>query len=78
MTVVRGVIEAGRFSGLVAALKTQAHLRGVQCQLDIDRGWLVDTIRYTLTGKQDAVSKLLSDIGQAIYRHNAEVDRGSL
>ena len=71
IVTARGVIEVGRLSGFVPALKSEAHMYGIECKLDVDAGWLTHTVRFTLKGDQGAVVKLLDRMRQFIDQADA-------
>jgi hypothetical protein len=65
-TTIKGIIEAGRWTGIPKFLKDVCFFNDVKLIMDIDKGWLTETVRYQISGDSKAVNSVRDDIREAL------------
>ncbi len=67
-----GYIEAPRWAGFPAFMRNECWLRGLKLEMEVEKGWLRESVRYRVKGNADDLSKLVGDIRDAIKRYNKD------
>lgn len=53
----RGYGSAPRWMGLSTAIKNSAFAAGLSCEIDVDKGFITESVRFTLRGPEDAIDR---------------------
>lgn len=68
----KSVIEGPRWAGLSTFMKNSAHMAGVELDLDIDKGWFTETIRFTVQGTKEKVLSFLKAMDRSVEAYNSD------
>lgn len=71
----RGIIEAPRWAGVPSALRDIAFMEGVDLKLDIDKGWVRETVRFSVTGESDFVRRFVRALSASINAYEQTRDQ---
>ena len=70
----KGIITAPRWMKVPTALRNICFERAVKCDLDIDKGWITETVRFTLTGDKQKIAALRWSIRSVIEESGGTVE----
>jgi hypothetical protein len=66
MATYRDIVTGPRWAGISTFVKDAAFGRGLKLDIDIDKGWLRETVRLEVAGDDDSVVKFKCDLHDAI------------
>jgi hypothetical protein len=55
----KGWGRASRWMGASTAIKNSAFALGLRCEMDVDKGFISETFRFTVTGHDTAVNRFI-------------------
>lgn len=70
MKTIRGVIQAPKFAKVPTAIRNRAWEVGLSLQIEVESGFLRETIRYAVTGEDDLVNQFYLDLKLAESQWN--------
>ena len=66
----RSWIEGPKFAGLKTFLKTGAFIYELEIEIESDRGWFTEMVRYEVKGPRSKVLEFERSIKESIEAHN--------
>jgi hypothetical protein len=66
----RGYWEAPRWANVSNVIKNAAHINGLECSVEVDKGWIRECGRYVLRGDEAIVSAVGRKILKAMEEYN--------
>jgi hypothetical protein len=70
----RQIITGPRWAGVSTFLKDEAFALGLEIKLDIDKGWISETIRCECRGEPDKIMRMASIVDTAIADYSKRID----
>jgi hypothetical protein len=67
---IRGTWSAPRWAGVSSALKQGAHMAGITCTVDVDKGWIREEARFVLSGEAEKVRAVYNGFCKAIEEYD--------
>lgn len=69
------VLGAPRWAGLSSFIKDECWRRGVELQIEIEKGWIRETSRIKITGPEETVTRLKRDVYAAMDGYNDRLEQ---
>ena len=69
---IRTSIEAPRFAGLPRFIKNLAFSHDVVVELEVDKGWITESIRLKAEGEEDKMQRFKTALLAAMQEYNAQ------
>ena len=69
--IVRSWVEAPKFANVPTFLKNLAWQLGIDIEIEVDKGWLRETVRFKVEGDEMKVKKFISVFNQAAEEYQA-------
>lgn len=69
--IVRSWVEAPKFANVPTFLKNLAWQLGINIEIEVDKGWLRETVRFKVEGEEAKVKKFISVFNQAAEEYQA-------
>lgn len=73
MSTFRDLIEGPRWAGISGFIKDTAFLFGLKLNIDVDKGWLRETVRFEVEGGENAVAKFKTTLYDAMADYQKRV-----
>jgi hypothetical protein len=72
-TVYRGFIEGHRWARLQSMLRTEAMCADVDIELTVDKGWIMETVWYKVSGQPENVAEFRKEVKKTIAEYEKRV-----
>jgi hypothetical protein len=69
--IVRSWVEAPKFANVPTFLKNLAWQLGLNIEIEVDKGWLRETVRFKIEGEEAKVKKFTFVFNQAAEEYQA-------
>ncbi len=69
--IVHSWVEAPKFANVPTFLKNLAWQLGVNIEIEVDKGWLRETVRFKVEGDEEKVKKFASIFNKAAEEYQA-------
>ena len=69
--IVRSWVEAPKFANVPTFLKNLAWQLGINIEIEVEKGWLRETVRFKVEGEETKVKKFISVFNQAAEEYQA-------
>lgn len=75
MSIYREIVTGPRWAGASTFIKDAAFGYGLKLTIEIDKGWLRETIRFEVEGEDGRVEKFKRDLHEAMEDYQRRVAR---
>lgn len=69
--IVRSWIEAPKFANVPTFLKNLAWQLGLDIEIEVDKGWLRETVRFKVEGEEDKLRKFKVVLDESLQEYQA-------
>jgi hypothetical protein len=69
--IVRSWVEAPKFANVPTFLKNLAWQLGINIEIEVEKGWFRETVRFKVEGEETKVKKFFSVFNQAAEEYQA-------
>ena len=77
MTLYRSLIEAAKWAGAQKLIRDLAWMYNLELDLQVDRGWFLETVRFSVRGDSDKVALFRDDLSEAILDYQRRISEES-
>lgn len=69
--IYRDIVEGPRWAGVSTFIKDECWARGLDLKIEIDKGWILETVRIEITGDDAAVQKFHRELYASLEAYNS-------
>jgi len=69
---IRTVVEAPKWAKLPSFIKNVCWFLGLDCKVEVDKGWISENIRFMVSGEEGKVAQFIKAYNDATYKWNNE------
>lgn len=74
MATFRNVIHGPRFAGIPKFIKNECWKRGLSLEIQEDKGWIRETVRFAVSGEDEAVKEFEDVFWMTLKSYNQQDD----
>ena len=67
---IRGTVEGPRWAKFPQFLRDRCFILGVELEMEIDKGWIRENVRFKIEGNESKVRRIMREIKESIEVYN--------
>jgi hypothetical protein len=71
VTTYSQIVQAPRWAGLSSFIRDLAFLYQVKLNIEVEKGWIAEKIRFVADGEPDAIDRFRGSLDDAMNKYNA-------